>query len=108
MPRIPFPEPVAVWLFNGQPDLGMRLIRDVHDGLAALHRYGIENLKNDGCPCREWRVARSALDEALREPTLENVSAARTALIDAAARVGALAATDGHGIFIMRREPFAT
>jgi hypothetical protein len=105
--RVWFREPIAVWLFNGRPDLGMRLIRDVHDGLAALHRYGIENLKRDGRPCREWRIARSTLDHALQVPTPENVAAARAALVHAADRVGALAASDSYEILVLRGEPFA-
>jgi hypothetical protein len=106
--RIPFDEPLAVWLFNGRPDMGMRLIRDVHDALAALHRYGLETMKNDGQPCREWRLARSALLRALQDRSPAAVSEARSAIVRAAESVGALAATNRVEILLIREDdPFA-
>ena len=44
MNRTNFEEPLVVWLIPDRHDLGVRRIWDVQEGLAALHRYGIERL----------------------------------------------------------------
>jgi hypothetical protein len=105
--RVYFHEPIAVWLFNGRPHQGMRLIRDVHDGLAALHRYGFETLKGSGRPFCHWGHTKSALLQALEDPRPEMVLEAREAVFHAAVRVGALAANNSFEILMLRGEPFA-
>ena len=107
MQRVYFHEPVGVWLFKGRPDQGIRLIRDVHDGLAALHRYGIETLKCCSRSGTDWGQAQHALLHALENPRPDKVREAREAVSQAAARVGALAANDSFEILMLRGEPFA-
>ncbi len=92
--RISFAEPIVVWLVPECHDLGTRRIWDVHDGLAALHRYGLERLRRGGRPCREWREAAAALSIARRYPTPNSVAHARRALGHAAEKAGALAVPD--------------
>lgn len=107
MQQISFDEPVVVWLVSDRHELGVRRIRDVHDGMAALHRYGIETLKRSGSPCCEWRLAAESLVKARNEPTSEHVAGARRALSMAAAKAGALAAPDPLGILADRGFAFA-
>ena len=107
MDRICFDEPVVVWLVHGRHDLGVRRIRDVQDGLAALHRYGLEALRGEGRPCREWRYAAAALMRARRNPDAGSVARARLALAKAAAKVGALTVPDPLAILASRGYAFA-
>ena len=79
----------------------------MHDGLASLHRYGLETLKRDGCPCREWRVAAAALVRARHLPSADRLQHARKTLAAAANMVGALAAPDPLGILADRGYAFA-
>lgn len=107
MNRICFEEPVVVWLVPGRHELGMRRIRDVHDGLAALHRYGLETLRGEGGACREWRYAAATLMRARRDPNPDAVARARHALAKAAAKVGALAVPDPLAVLASRGYAFA-
>jgi hypothetical protein len=107
MRRLYFEEPVVVWLVRDRHELGVRRVRDVHDGLAALHRYGIETLKGDGRPCREWRAAAASLLRAAKEPTPGHLARARDSLSRAAAKVGALSVPDPLGVLADRGYDFA-
>lgn len=88
-----FKEPVVLWLDRRRRDFGTTSITTVHEGLAALHRYGLGDCRLDdgGRPRREWALAAAALTKARMEPSLENVEAARKALCTVARLAGALA-----------------
>lgn len=107
MQTLCFDEPIVVWLELGRQDRGVRRIRDVHDGLAALHRYGIETLKREGRPCREWRRAAALLVRARSQPSTDRIRRARAALAEAATMVGALAVPDPLGVLAERGYAFA-
>jgi hypothetical protein len=107
MQRFYFDEPVIVWLVPDRHDLGVRRIRDLAEGLAALHRYGIETLKGDGQPCREWRTAAAALTRARREPTPHHLSSARSALMRAADKAGSLTVPDPLSVLAEHGYEFA-
>lgn len=93
MQKMAFKAPVVLWLDRKRPDFGTKTIRDVHEGLAALHRFGLGDCRLDekGRPRGEWAHAAAALTRARLEPCPENVEAARMALCAVARRARALA-----------------
>ncbi len=105
--RMRFEEPLVVWLIPDRHDLGVRRIWDVQEGLAALHRYGLERLRPGGKPCVEWREAAAALLIARRHPTPRALEHARRALGSAAAKADALAAPDELSMLVARGLAFA-
>jgi hypothetical protein len=105
--RMNFEEPLVVWLIPDRHDLGVRRIWDVSEGLAALHRYGIERLRRGGKPCREWREAAAALLLARKHPTPHALEHARRALGSAAAKAGALAAPEALSMLVAKGHAFA-
>jgi hypothetical protein len=107
MNRTNFEEPLVVWLIPDRHDLGVRRIWDVQEGLAALHRYGIERLQRGGEPCREWREAAAALLLAHRHPTPHALNHARRALGSAAEKAGALAAPEKLSRLVAAGHAFA-
>jgi hypothetical protein len=109
MERIQFDEPVVVWLVPERHELGVRRIRDVQEGRAALFRYGIEKLRKGagGEARRLWADASHALFTATRNPRPDCVSRARRALLSAARKAGALTAPDPLGDLVARGFDFA-
>jgi hypothetical protein len=105
--RIAFEEPLVVWLVPDRHDLGMRRIWSVEDGLAALHRYGIQQLGGGERPSREWREASAALNLARRYPTPGAVEHARRALGNVAERAGALAVPESLSVLAANGFDFA-
>jgi hypothetical protein len=106
--RIMFDEPIVVWLVQGHSEFGARRIRDVHEGRAALYRYGIEHLRNGSLEERRlWTDAFDALLEAQNNPTPELVTRSRLALLNAAKRANALACPDLLADLIIRGFEFA-
>lgn len=93
MQKVAFKEPVVLWLDRKRRDFGTKTIRDVHEGLAALHRFGLGDCRLDekGRPRAEWALAAAALTRARLEPSPENVEAARVALCAVARVAKALA-----------------
>ncbi|RVU21697.1 hypothetical protein [Methylobacterium oryzihabitans] len=74
-----FSEPVVVWLDPEHPEFGLRDIRTVAEGLAALHRYDLGDARSG--PCRHlWDEAAAALVRARSEPTPDHLARARAAL----------------------------
>jgi alkanesulfonate monooxygenase SsuD/methylene tetrahydromethanopterin reductase-like flavin-dependent oxidoreductase (luciferase family) len=97
--RIAFDEPVPLYRVAGQPELGIRRIRDVHEGRAALFRYGIERLR--ASPSHQnraiWTEAEAALLGAARDPQPPVVEQARRALERAARHADVLAPVPSYG-----------
>ena len=94
--RHPFPSPVVVWLVPKQHQFGVRRIRDVEEGRAAVFRYGIQDLRHAPSDTfREiWIEASTALVAASRNPEPALIAQARVALVRAAMSAGALASPD--------------
>jgi hypothetical protein len=107
--RVLFSEPVVVWLVPGRHALGVRRIRDVQDGRAALHRYGIENLRKtcDSEARTLWNAASRALLNAVRNPRPDSIDHARAALVRVAGKAGALPCPDPLSDLIARGYDFA-
>ena len=107
--RIRFDEPVVVWLVPGRHALGVRRIRDVQDGRAALHRYGMENLRQtfDTEAQILWNAASRALLNAERNPRRDAIDHARAALVRVAGKAGALPCPDPLSGLIARGFDFA-
>jgi hypothetical protein len=94
--RTPFSSPVVVWLVPLEHHHGVRRIRDVEEGRAAIFRYGMQNLRRAACSTSQhiWNEAWTALAEASRSPEPILVAQARVALVRAAMRSEALASPD--------------
>jgi hypothetical protein len=94
--RTLFLTPVVVWLVPLEHQHGVRRIRDVEEGRAAIFRYGMQNLRRAASRTSQhiWTEAWTALAEASRssEPLL--IAHARAALVRAAKRSEALASPD--------------
>jgi hypothetical protein len=106
--RIMFDEPIIVWLVHGQSEFGARRIRDVHEGRAALFRYGIEELRNGTDAERKlWAEAFHALLVAQHNPSPALVKRSRRALLRAAEEAHALACPDLLAELIIRGFEFA-
>jgi hypothetical protein len=91
--KVAFREPVFLWLDGKRRDFGTKTISSVHEGLAALHRFGLGDCRLDetGRPRREWAHAAAALTKARMEPSPDNVEKARRALCAVAQMARALA-----------------
>ena len=75
-----FSDPVIVWLDPARPDFGVRLIRNVPEGLAALHRHKLNDaLRNENAHL--WHSAANALRRADANQTSENIQDAFEALL---------------------------
>lgn len=94
--RNPFASPVVVWLVPRQQQYGVRRIRDVEEGRAAIFRYGIQDLRHDPSSASRqiWIEASIALLAASRSPEPALIARARVALVRAAMSAGALASPD--------------
>lgn len=93
MQRMTFKEPVVLWFDRRRPDFGTKSIGNVHEGLAALHRFGLGECRLDekGLSRCEWAQAAAALTRARMDPSPENIEEARKALCIVARMANALA-----------------
>jgi hypothetical protein len=94
--RTPFSSPVVVWLVPLKNQFGVRRIRDVEEGRAAIFRYGMQNLRGaTSITSRHiWTEAWVSLADASRSAESILIAQARAALVRAAMRVEALASPD--------------
>lgn len=75
-----FPDPVVVWLDPERPDFGIKLIRNVPEGLFALHRYKLDEALR-GEHAHLWHASADALCRADANQTSENIENAYEALL---------------------------
>ena len=74
-----FEKPLTAPVDPRRPDLGVRSLSTVSEGLAAIYGYGLVEVR-DGSRSDLWDQAADALCRASLNPDLPRIDAARTAL----------------------------
>jgi hypothetical protein len=94
--RTPFASPIVVWLVPRHHRFGVRRIRDVEEGRAAIFRYGMQDLRRDPVSISQliWTDAWTTLAAASCSPEPALIIQARAALVRAAMCAEALASPD--------------
>lgn len=84
--RVRLTQPLLLWLDPTKTCMGRRWVATVADGLAALHRYGLD--RHRATPA--WQAAQTALQVAQADPQPAHITAAEVALQHLAQAAGAL------------------
>jgi hypothetical protein len=97
--RYPFKSPVVVWLDASRPEFGAKHIEDVQEAIAALHRFGLGEFRQEDAktPRSEWLQAASRLMRAKIDPTRDNIARGRDAFEKLAGAAGVLATRHSSG-----------